>query len=43
MYKYIDFEKKVEEIEGKIIEMKKIEKEKGRVEMGEEIRRIEKR
>ncbi|MFC4626473.1 acetyl-CoA carboxylase carboxyltransferase subunit alpha [Daeguia caeni] len=43
MYNYLDFEKPVADLEGKILELKKLSQEKGGVEMSDEIRRLEKR
>ncbi len=43
MYNYLDFEKPVADLEGQILELKKLAQENGSVEMGDEIRRLEKR
>lgn len=43
MYNYLDFEKPVADLEGQILELKKLSQESGSVEMGDEIRRLEKR
>jgi acetyl-CoA carboxylase carboxyl transferase subunit alpha len=43
MYNYLDFEKPVADLEGKIIEIKKLADESGDVEIREEIGRLEKR
>ncbi|AAX75309.1 acetyl-coenzyme A carboxylase carboxyl transferase subunit alpha [Brucella abortus 01-4165] len=43
MYNYLDFEKPVADLEGQILELKKLAQEQGSVEMGDEISRLEKR
>ncbi len=43
MYNYLDFEKPVADLEGQILELKKLAQEQGSVEMSDEIRRLEKR
>lgn len=43
MYNYLDFEKPVADLEGQILELKKLAQESGSVEMSDEIRRLEKR
>ena len=43
MYNYLDFEKPVADLEGKILELKKMAEEDGSVDMSDEIRRLEKR
>lgn len=43
MYNYLDFEKPVADLEGKILELKKLAEEQGSVEMSDEIARLEKR
>ncbi|ENP41881.1 acetyl-coenzyme A carboxylase carboxyl transferase subunit alpha [Brucella abortus 78/32] len=43
MYNYLDFEKPVADLEGQILELKKLAQEQGSVEMGGEISRLEKR
>lgn len=43
MYNYLDFEKPVADLEGQILELKKLSQENGSVEMSDEIRRLEKR
>lgn len=43
MYNYLDFEKPVADLEGQILELKKLSQENGGVEMSDEIRRLEKR
>ncbi|MHC5306125.1 acetyl-CoA carboxylase carboxyltransferase subunit alpha [Bartonella sp. LJL80] len=43
MYNYLDFEKPVADLEAQIFELKKIAQEKGSVDMGDEISRLEAR
>lgn len=43
MYNYLDFEKPVADLEGQILELKKLAQEQGSVEMSDEISRLEKR
>ncbi|PRD44400.1 acetyl-CoA carboxylase carboxyl transferase subunit alpha [Phyllobacterium phragmitis] len=43
MYNYLDFEKPVADLEGQILELKKLSQESGSVEMSDEISRLEKR
>lgn len=43
MYNYLDFEKPVADLDGQILELKKLAQESGSVEMSDEIRRLEKR
>lgn len=43
MYNYLDFEKPVADLDGQIFELKKIAQEKGSLDMGEEITRLENR
>ncbi|WP_420960559.1 acetyl-CoA carboxylase carboxyltransferase subunit alpha [Brucella sp. IR073] len=43
MHNYLDFEKPVADLEGQILELKKLSQESGSVEMGDEIARLEKR
>ncbi len=43
MYNYLDFEKPVADLEGQILELKKLAQEQDSVEMSDEIRRLEKR
>jgi len=43
MYNYLDFEKPVADLEGQILELKKLSQESGSVEMSDEIARLEKR
>ena len=43
MYNYLDFEKPVADLEGKIIELKKLAESDQAVDVGEEISRLEKR
>lgn len=43
MYNYLDFEKPVADLEGQILELKKLAQEQDSVEMGDEISRLEKR
>lgn len=43
MYNYLDFEKPVADLEGQILELKKLAQEQGSVELGDEISRLEKR
>ena len=43
MDNYLDFEKPVADLEGQILELKKLAQEQGSVEMSDEIRRLEKR
>ncbi len=43
MYNYLDFEKPVADLEGQILELKKLAQDQGSVEMSDEIRRLEKR
>ncbi|EEZ31881.1 acetyl-CoA carboxylase, carboxyl transferase, alpha subunit [Brucella sp. NF 2653] len=43
MYNYLDFEKPVADLEGQILELKKLAQEQSSVEMGDEISRLEKR
>ena len=43
MYNYLDFEKPVADLEGQILEMKKLSQEQGSVDMSDEIGRLEKR
>lgn len=43
MYNYLDFEKPVADLEGQILELKKLAQEQGSVKMGDEISRLEKR
>lgn len=43
MYNYLDFEKPVADLEGQIFELKKLAQEKGSVDMGDEIPRLEER
>ncbi|WP_439272947.1 acetyl-CoA carboxylase carboxyltransferase subunit alpha [Pseudochrobactrum sp. HB0163] len=43
MYNYLDFEKPVADLDGQILELKKLSQESGSVEMSDEIRRLEKR
>lgn len=43
MYNYLDFEKPVADLEGKILELKNLAEEDGSVDMSDEIRRLEKR
>lgn len=43
MYNYLDFEKPVADLEGKILELKTLAEEDGSVDMSDEIRRLEKR
>ncbi|WP_375607878.1 MULTISPECIES: acetyl-CoA carboxylase carboxyltransferase subunit alpha [unclassified Bartonella] len=43
MYNYLDFEKPVADLDGKILELKKISQEKDSLDMSDEIARLEKR
>ncbi|MBB2972501.1 acetyl-CoA carboxylase carboxyltransferase subunit alpha [Mesorhizobium sp. RMAD-H1] len=43
MYNYLDFEKPVADLEGQILQLKKLSQESGSVEMSDEISRLEKR
>ncbi|WP_175868639.1 acetyl-CoA carboxylase carboxyltransferase subunit alpha [Bartonella gabonensis] len=43
MYNYLDFEKPVADLDGKILELKKISQEKGGLDMSDEIARLETR
>jgi acetyl-CoA carboxylase carboxyl transferase subunit alpha len=43
MYNYLDFEKPVQDLEGKILELKKLAEGGGAVDVGDEIQRLEKR
>jgi acetyl-CoA carboxylase carboxyl transferase subunit alpha len=43
MYNYLDFEKPVADLEGKILELKKLSENGGAVDFAEEIKRLEKR
>ncbi|RCS22363.1 acetyl-CoA carboxylase carboxyltransferase subunit alpha [Phyllobacterium salinisoli] len=43
MYNYLDFEKPVADLEGQILELKKLSQESGGVEMSDEISRLERR
>ncbi|WP_254492619.1 acetyl-CoA carboxylase carboxyltransferase subunit alpha [Bartonella sp. B1099] len=43
MYNYLDFEKPVADLDGKILELKKISQEKGGLDMSDEIARLEAR
>lgn len=43
MYNYLDFEKPVADLEGKILELKNLSQEDGSVDMSDEISRLEKR
>jgi len=43
MYNYLDFEKPVADLEGKIVELKKLAENGESVDVGEEIARLEKR
>lgn len=43
MYNYLDFEKPVADLDGKILELKKISQEKGGLDMSDEIARLEER
>lgn len=43
MYNYLDFEKPVADLDGQILELKKLAQESGSVEMSDEILRLEKR
>ena len=43
MYNYLDFEKPVQDLEGKILELKKLSESGEAVDVGEEIKRLEKR
>ena len=43
MYNYLDFEKPVADLEGKILELKKLSESGESVDVGEEIARLEKR
>ncbi|WP_412058747.1 acetyl-CoA carboxylase carboxyltransferase subunit alpha [Bartonella sp. DGB2] len=43
MYNYLDFEKPVADLEGQILSLKKLAKEQGSIDMGEEILRLESR
>jgi acetyl-CoA carboxylase carboxyl transferase subunit alpha len=43
MYNYLDFEKPVADLEGKILELKKLSENGGAVDVGDEISRLEKR
>jgi acetyl-CoA carboxylase carboxyl transferase subunit alpha len=43
MYNYLDFEKPVQDLEGKILELKKLADSGGAVDVGDEIQRLEKR
>lgn len=43
MYNYLDFEKPVADLEGQILQLKKLSEEDGSVDMSDEIKRLEKR
>jgi acetyl-CoA carboxylase carboxyl transferase subunit alpha len=43
MYNYLDFEKPVADLEGKILELKRLQSDGGSVDVGDEIKRLEKR
>ena len=43
MYNYLDFEKPVADLEGKILELKKLAENGEAVDVGDEISRLEKR
>ncbi|RUT84928.1 acetyl-CoA carboxylase carboxyl transferase subunit alpha, partial [Mesorhizobium sp. USDA-HM6] len=43
MYNYLDFEKPVQDLEGKILELKKLAENGEAVDVGDEISRLEKR